>query len=44
MAAGGVSDQKVTAVSELPALMSAGRKLPKPGDVRIEIIKFEKQP
>ena len=44
MAAGGVSDQKVMAVNELPALMSVGRKLPKPGDVRIEIIKFEKQP
>ncbi len=44
MAANGVSDQKVIAVSELPASLSAGRKLPKPGDVKIEIIKFEKQP
>jgi hypothetical protein len=44
MAASGVSDEKVIAVSELPASMSAGRKLPKPGDVKVEIIKFEKQP
>jgi hypothetical protein len=44
MAASGVSDQKVIAVSELPAAMSEGRKLPKPGDVKVEIIKFEKQP
>jgi hypothetical protein len=43
MAASGVSDQKVIAVTELPAGMSAGRKLPKPGDVTIEIIRFEKQ-
>jgi hypothetical protein len=44
MAANGVSDQKVLAVNELPAPLSAGRKLPKAGDVKIEIIKFEKQP
>jgi len=44
MAANGVSDQKVIAVSELPAALSEGRKLPKPGDVKVEIIKFEKQP
>jgi hypothetical protein len=44
MAANGVSDQKVIAVSELPASMSAGRKLPKAGDVKIEVLKFEKQP
>jgi len=42
MAAAGVSDQKVIAVNELPASMSAGRKLPKPGGTRVEIIKFEK--
>jgi hypothetical protein len=42
MAASGVSDQKVLAVSELPAVLSAGRKLPKPGDTKVEIIKFEK--
>jgi hypothetical protein len=44
MAANGVSDQRVIAVSELPPALSAGRKLPKPGAVRVEIIKFEKQP
>jgi len=44
MAAHGVSDQKVVPVSELPAPIAAGRKLPKAGDVRIEIIKYEKQP
>ncbi len=44
MAANGVSDQKVFAVNELPASLSAGRKLPKAGEVKIEIIKFEKQP
>jgi hypothetical protein len=44
MAASGVSDQKVVPVSELPEVMSAGRKLPKAGDVKVEIIKFEKQP
>jgi hypothetical protein len=44
MAANGVSDQKVFAVSELPASLSAGRKLPKAGEVKIEIIKFDKQP
>jgi hypothetical protein len=43
MAAAGVSDQKVIAVSELPASLSAGRKLPKPGSVKVEIIKFDKQ-
>ncbi len=43
MAANGVSNQKVMAVSELPAPMNAGRKLPKPGDVKVEIIKVEKQ-
>lgn len=44
MAAHGVSDQKVFAVNELPTALSAGRKLPKAGDVKVEIIKFEKQP
>jgi hypothetical protein len=44
MAASGVSDQKVFAVSELPAAMSEGRKLPKAGDAKVEVIKFEKQP
>lgn len=44
MAAAGVSDQKVIAVSELPASMSVGRKLPKAGSTKVEIIKFEKQP
>jgi len=43
MAANGVSDQKVIAVSELPANLSEGRKLPKAGAVKIEIIKFDKQ-
>jgi len=43
MAAAGVSDQKVIAVSELPASMAEGRKLPKAGTVKVEIIKFEKQ-
>jgi hypothetical protein len=44
MAESGVSDQKVIPVSELPEAMRAGRKLPKAGDVKVEIIKFEKQP
>jgi hypothetical protein len=44
MAASGVSDQKVVPVSELPEVMSAGRKLPKAGAVKVEVIKFEKQP
>jgi hypothetical protein len=44
MAASGVSDQKVIAVSALPAPLNEGRKLPKAGDTRVEIIKFEKQP
>ena len=44
MAANGVSDQKVFAVTELPASLSADRKLPKAGAVKIEIIKFDKQP
>jgi len=44
MAASGVSDQKVIPVNELPESMTAGRKLPKSGDVKVEIIKFEKQP
>jgi hypothetical protein len=44
MAASGVSDQKVIPVSELPAAMNEGRKLPKAGDVKVEIIKFEMQP
>ena len=44
MAASGVSDQKVTAVTELPAAMSEGRKPPKAGSVKVEIIKFDKQP
>jgi hypothetical protein len=42
MAANGVSDQKVIAASVLPPSLSAGRKPPKPGDVKIEIIKFDK--
>lgn len=42
MAASGVSDQKVTAVTELPEAIKAGRKLPKAGDVKIEIIKYDK--
>jgi len=44
MAASGVSHQTVFAVSQLPPELSAGRKLPKSGDAKIEIIKFEKQP
>jgi hypothetical protein len=44
MAASGVSDQRVIPMSELPEAMHAGRKLPKAGDVKVEIIKFEKQP
>jgi hypothetical protein len=44
MAASGVSDHKVFAVSELPAPLAEGRKLPKAGTVKIEIIKFDKQP
>jgi hypothetical protein len=43
MAANGVSDQRVIAVNELPASLSEGRKLPKAGSVKVEIIKFEKQ-
>lgn len=43
MAANGVSDQRVIAVNELPASLSEGRKLPKPGSVKVEILKFEKQ-
>jgi hypothetical protein len=39
----GVSEQRVTAVTELPASLSEGRKLPKAGSVKVEIIKFEKQ-
>lgn len=42
MAASGVTDQKVTAMVELPEPLKAGRKLPKAGDVKVEIIKFEK--
>ena len=42
MAAAGVSDQKVIAVTELPAPLREGRKLPKPGSVKVEIIKIEK--
>jgi hypothetical protein len=44
MVASGVSDQKVFPVTELPAEMSADRKLPKAGEVKVEILKFEKQP
>jgi len=44
MAAAGVSDQKVVAVTSLPPAMSEGRKLPKAGNAKIEIIKMEKQP
>ena len=43
MAANGVSDQRVFAVNELPASLSEGRKLPKAGSVKVEIIKFAKQ-
>lgn len=43
MAANGVSNQKVIAVTELPASLSEGRKLPKAGSVKVEIIKFDKQ-
>jgi len=43
MAANGVSDQRVIAVNELPPSLSEGRKLPKAGSVKVEIIKFEKQ-
>jgi hypothetical protein len=43
MAAAGVSDQKVVAVTALPPAMGEGRKLPKAGSAKIEIIKFEKQ-
>ena len=43
MAAAGVSDQKVVAVTGLPPALSEGRKLPKAGGAKIEIIKFEKQ-
>jgi hypothetical protein len=42
MAAAGVSDQKVFAMNELPAAVSEGRKLPKAGDVKVEIIKYTK--
>ena len=44
MAAAGVSDQKVVAVTSLPPAMSEGRKLPKAGNAKIEIIKMEQQP
>ena len=44
MAANGVSDQKVFAANELPAPLGAGRKRPKAGEVRIEIIKFDREP
>lgn len=44
MASSGVSDQQIIPVSELPESMRAGRKLPKAGNVKVEIIKFEKQP
>jgi hypothetical protein len=44
MAASGVSDQKVKALTELPSELKAGRKLPKAGDVKVEILKFDKQP
>ena len=43
MTAAGVTDQKVVAVTALPPAMSKDRKPPKPGNARIEIIKFEKQ-
>jgi hypothetical protein len=42
MAAAGVSDQKVFAMNELPAAVSEDRKLPKAGDVKVEIIKYTK--
>ena len=44
MVAAGVSDQKVVAVTSLPPSMSEGRKLPKAGNAKIEIIRMEKQP
>jgi hypothetical protein len=44
MAAAGVSDQKVVAVTSLPPAMSEGRKLPKAGNAKVEIIRMEKQP
>ena len=40
MAAAGVSDQKVVAVTSLPPAMSEGRKLPKAGNAKVEIIKM----
>lgn len=43
MKAAGVSEQRVTAVTELPASLSEGRKLPKAGSVKVEILKVEKQ-
>lgn len=43
MKAAGVSEQRVTAVTELPASLGEGRKLPKAGSVKVEILKFEKQ-
>jgi len=42
MAASGVSEQKVIAVTELPPALREGRKLPKAGSVKVEIIKFDK--
>ena len=44
MAAAGVSDQKVVAVTSLPPAMSEGRKLPKAGSAKVEIIKMDQQP
>jgi hypothetical protein len=44
MAAAGVSDQKVFALTELPAALAGGRKAPKAGDAKIEIAKYDKQP
>jgi hypothetical protein len=44
MAAAGVSDQKVVAVTSLPPAMGEGRKLPKAGNAKVEIIRIEKQP
>lgn len=42
MAAAGVSDQRVVAVTALPPAMREGRKPPKAGNAKVEIIKLEK--
>ena len=40
----GVPDQKIIAAGVLPAELQAGRKPPKPGDARVELIRFTGQP